>query len=73
MVKRFRVTQIIAMLLVVGCSPRPACSSSKRAADDPDNFSVLAEQVGPAVVNIQVEKATRTKTFRVSSRAIPSA
>jgi S1-C subfamily serine protease len=25
----------------------------------PDNFSTLAEQVGPAVVNVQVEKTTK--------------
>ena len=59
MTKRFRITQIVAMLLVVGLlstAGLQAATSVPRMI--PDNFSTLAEQVGPAVVNIQVEKAT---------------
>src|SRR5512139_1157190 len=55
--KRFRVTRIIAMLLVVGLLSTTGLQAAKNAPRMiPDNFSALAEQVGPAVVNIQVEK-----------------
>ena len=59
MTKRFRITQIVAMLLIVGLlttTGLQAATSVPRMI--PDNFSTLAEQVGPAVVNIQVEKTT---------------
>ena len=64
MVKRFRVTQIIAMLLVVGLLSTTGLQAAQSAPRMiPDNFSVLAEQVGPAVVNIQVEKTTKDENL----------
>ena len=56
--KRFRVAQFIALLLAVGLLSTTSLQAAKSAPRMiPDNFSTLAEQVGPAVVNIQVEKA----------------
>ena len=63
MTKRFRITQIVAMLLVVGLLSTTGLQAATNAPRMiPDNFSTLAEQVGPAVVNIQVEKATKGGT-----------
>ena len=60
MKKRFRFSQIIAMVLAVGLMATTGLQAAKSAPRMiPDNFSTLAEQVGPAVVNIQVEKATK--------------
>jgi len=62
MVKRFRVTQIIAMVLAVGLLTAAGLQAAKSAPRMiPDNFSALAEQVGSAVVNIQVEKTGKDK------------
>ena len=73
MTKRFRITQIVAMLLVVGF----LSTASLQAATNvprmiPDNFSTLAEQVGPAVVNIWSRRRPRTGKARVSFKATPS-
>jgi serine protease Do len=60
MTRRVRVTQIIAMVLAVGLLSAVGLQAAKSAPRMiPDNFSSLAEQVGPAVVNIQVEKTGR--------------
>ena len=57
MAKKFRIAPIIAMLLVVGLLSTAGLQAAKSTPRMiPDNFSALAEQVGPAVVNIQVEK-----------------
>src|SRR5512143_3606221 len=59
MTRRVRVAQIIAVVLVVGLVSTAGLQAAKSAPRMiPDNFSALAEQVGPAVVNIQVEKTT---------------
>jgi serine protease Do len=58
--RRFQATKIIAVVLAVGlltASGLQAAKSQPRMI--PDNFSELAEQVGPAVVNIQVEKGAK--------------
>ncbi len=60
MTRHVRVAQIIAMALVVGIMFTAGLQASKSAPRMvPDNFSALAEQVGPAVVNIQVEKSNK--------------
>ena len=61
MIKRFRITKIVALLLTVGLIATTGLQAATNAPRMiPDNFSTLAEQVGPAVVNIQVEKATQS-------------
>ena len=63
MTERFRITKIVAMLLVVGLLSTTGLQAATNVPRMiPDNFSTLAEQVGPAVVNIQVEKATKGGT-----------
>ncbi|MCU0592670.1 MAG: hypothetical protein MUC57_14510, partial [Desulfobacterales bacterium] len=62
MTRRVRASRIIAMVLAVGL----LCTTGLQAAKSaprmiPDNFSALAEQVGSAVVNIQVEKTGKDK------------
>jgi serine protease Do len=58
MKKRFRFSPIIAMVLAVGLMATTGLKAAKSAPRMiPDNFSALAEQVGPAAVHIQVEKA----------------
>ncbi len=70
--KRFRVTQIIAMLLVVGLLSATGLQAAKNAPRMiPDNFSTLAEQVSPAVVNIQVEKTAGEAGMRPQSQGNP--
>ena len=60
--RRFRVAPIIAVMLVVGLLSAAGLQAAKTAPRMiPDNFSALAEQVGPAVVNIQVEKTGRAE------------
>jgi serine protease Do len=60
MTRRFRITQIVAILLAVGLISTAGLQAATNAPRMiPDNFSTLAEQVGPAVVNIQVEKTTK--------------
>ena len=60
MARRFRLTQFIAMVLAVGLLSTTGLQAAKSAPRMvPDNFSALAEQVGPAVVNIQVEKSNK--------------
>ena len=60
MTRKFRFTWVMAMVLVVGllstASPQAAKTAPRMI---PDNFATLAEQVGPAVVNVQVEKTTK--------------
>ncbi len=57
MARRFGVTRIMAMVLVAGLLFTTGLQAAKSAPRMiPDNFSALAEQVGSAVVNIQVEK-----------------
>jgi serine protease Do len=57
MKQRLRFAPIMAVVLVVGLLSTTALQAAKSAPRMiPDNFSALAEQVGPAVVNIQVEK-----------------
>jgi serine protease Do len=61
MIKRFRITKIVGLLLVVGLLTTTGLQAATNVPRMiPDNFSTLAEQVGPAVVNIQVEKATKS-------------
>ena len=70
--KRFRVTRIIAMLLVVGLLSTTGLQAAKNAPRMiPDNFSALAEQVSPAVVNIQVEKTAGEAGMRPQSQGNP--
>jgi len=72
MTRRVRVTQIIAMVLVVGLLSTAGLQAAKSAPRMvPDNFSALAEQVGPAVVNIQVEKAADETGMRQPSEGSP--
>jgi len=60
MTQRFRITKIVAMLLAVGLIATTGLQAATKVPRMiPDNFSTLAEQVGRAVVNIQVEKATK--------------
>jgi serine protease Do len=62
MARRFRLTQFIAMVLAVGLLSTTGLQAAKSAPRMiPDNFSALAEQVGSAVVNIQVEKTGKDK------------
>jgi S1-C subfamily serine protease len=72
MTRRVRVTRIIAMVLVVGLLSTAGLQAAKSAPRMvPDNFSALAEQVGPAVVNIQVEKAADETGMRQPSEGSP--
>ena len=60
MTRKFRFTWVMAMVLVVGLLSTAGLQAAKTAPRMvPDNFSTLAEQVGPAVVNVQVEKTTK--------------
>jgi serine protease Do len=60
MTRKFRFTWVMAMVLVVGLVVASGLQAAKSAPRMiPDNFSTLAEQVGPAVVNVQVEKTTK--------------
>jgi serine protease Do len=59
MARKFGFTWVMAMVLVVGLLAASSLQAAKSAPRMiPDNFSALAEQVGPAVVNVQVEKTT---------------
>ncbi|MCU0561464.1 MAG: DegQ family serine endoprotease [Desulfobacterales bacterium] len=70
--KRFRVTQIIAMVLVAGLLFTAGLQAAKSAPRMiPDNFSALVEQVGPAVVNIQVEKTAKAEEAMRPSEGAP--
>jgi serine protease Do len=60
MTRKYRFTWVMAMVLVVGLLVANGLQAAKNATRMiPDNFSALAEQVGPAVVNVQVEKTTK--------------
>ncbi len=60
--RRFRLTPFIAMVLAVGLLSTTGLQAAKSAPRMiPDNFSALAEHVGSAVVNIQVEKTGKDK------------
>ena len=62
MTKHFRFTQIMAVVLVVGLLAATGLQAATNAPRMiPENFSTLAQQVGPAVVNIQVEKTTKVE------------
>jgi serine protease Do len=55
----------MAAVLVVGLLAASGLQAAKNAPRMiPDNFSALAEQVGPAVVNVQVEKTTGEAAMR---------
>ena len=70
--RRFRVTQFIALLLVVGLLSTAGLQAAKSAPRMiPDNFSMLAEQVSPAVVNIQVEKTAGETGMRQQFQGNP--
>ncbi len=72
MAKRVRVTQIIAVVLAVGLLSTAGLQAAKSAPRMiPDNFSALAEQVGPAVVNIQVEKTAEETGMRPGFEGSP--
>jgi serine protease Do len=62
--KRFQATKIIAVVLAVGLLTTAGLQAAKTSPRMiPDNFSQLAEQVGPAVVNIQVEKEAKNESL----------
>jgi serine protease Do len=61
--RKFRFTWVMAMVLVVGLLSTAGVQATKNAPRMiPDNFSALAAEVGPAVVNVQVEKTTQGET-----------
>ena len=70
--RRFRVTQFIALLLLVGLLSTAGLQAAKSPPRMiPDNFSTLAEHVSPAVVNIQVEKTAGETGMRQQFQGNP--
>jgi serine protease Do len=70
--RKFRFTWVMAMVLVVGLLSTAGVQATKNAPRMiPDNFSALAAEVGPAVVNVQVEKTTQGETSMQSFEANP--
>ena len=62
---RFGVALVMAgLLLATGQQMAGASKSPSASRMIPDNFSTLADQVGPAVVNIQVEKTAGATDMR---------
>src|SRR5512137_2350289 len=62
---RFVIALVMAgLLLATGQQMAGASKSPSASRMIPDNFSALAEQVGPAVVNIQVEKTAGENGMR---------
>jgi len=63
--QHFRLKKVVMVLALLGLISVPGFAAATAATRDPDvqmvpqNFSVLADKVGPAVVNIQVEKTSR--------------
>ena len=70
--RRFQATKIIAVVLAVGLLTAAGLQAAKTPPRMiPDNFSELAEQVGPAVVNIQVEKEVKNEGLQRRFEGIP--
>jgi len=70
--RRLRFAQIMAVVLVVGLMSTAGLQAAKSAPRMiPDNFSALVDQVGPAVVNIQVEKTMAGEAGMGQSEASP--
>ncbi len=60
MIRKFRFTWVMAMVLAFGLLATSGLQAALNAPRMvPENFSALAAQVGPAVVNVQVEKTTQ--------------
>jgi serine protease Do len=60
MKRKFRFTWVMAMVLAFGLLATSGLQAALNAPRMiPDNFSALAAEVGPAVVNVQVEKTTQ--------------
>jgi serine protease Do len=65
MLQRFRFKKVFMALALLGLVVTPGLASASAPTTEsgvpmvPQNFSTLAEKVGPAVVNIQVEKKTQ--------------
>ncbi len=62
MLRRFRFKKTVMVLTLLGFISAPGLTAAVAATSDPgvhmvpQNFTALADKVGPAVVNIQVEK-----------------
>jgi serine protease Do len=65
MLQHFRFKKVVMVLALLGLIGAPGLAAATTTTSDPgvqmvpQNFSALADKVGPAVVNIQVEKTTR--------------
>jgi serine protease Do len=69
---RFVIALVMAgVMLTAGLQVAGASKSPSAARMIPDNFSTLAEQVGPAVVNIQVEKTAAPADTRQPGEGNP--
>ena len=69
---RFVIALVMAgLMLTTGQQLAGASKSPSASRMIPDNFSALAEQVGPAVVNIQVEKTAGETGMRPQFRGNP--
>ena len=69
---RFVIALVMAgLMLATGQQLAGASKSPSAPRMIPDNFSALAEQVGPAVVNIQVEKTAGETGMRPQFRGNP--
>ena len=69
---RFVIALVMAgLMLTTGQQLAGASKSPSAPRMIPDNFSALAEQVGPAVVNIRVEKTTGETGMRPQFRGNP--
>jgi len=69
---RFVIALVMAgLMLTTGQQLAGASKSPSAPRMIPDNFSALAEQVGPAVVNIQVEKTAGETGMRPQFRGNP--
>ena len=69
---RFVIALVMAgLMLTTGQQLAGASKSPSAPRMIPDNFSALAEQVGPAVVNIQVEKTAGETGMRSQFRGNP--
>ena len=69
---RFVIALVMAgLMLATGQQMAGASKSPSAPRMIPDNFSALAEQVGPAVVNIQVEKTAGETGMRPQFRGNP--
>jgi serine protease Do len=65
MLQHFRIKKAVLVLTLLGFVSAPGFAAATAATSDPgvqmvpQNFSALADRVGPAVVNIQVEKTAQ--------------